>query len=115
MRHRFYGHSFASMPGAMNLHKLAGVFALACLAPSAQADSLHVRAMAAACANCHGTHGVAQDGMESLAGQKEEDLRQKLMDFKGGRKPATLMHQLAKGYSDEQIEQLAAYFSALKQ
>ncbi|NBO77856.1 MAG: cytochrome C, partial [Betaproteobacteria bacterium] len=27
---------------------------------------------------------------------------------------ATVMHQLAKGYSDAQIEQLAAYFSALK-
>ena len=88
---------------------------LAALAASAQANSLRVRAMAAACANCHGTHGVAQEGMDSLAGQKKEVLRRKLLDFKNGRAAATLMQQLAKGYSDEQIEQLAAYFSALKQ
>jgi sulfide dehydrogenase cytochrome subunit len=78
------------------------------------ADPLQVRGMAAACSNCHGTQGIAQDGMESLAGQRQEDLVKKMMDFKTGKKPATVMHQLAKGYSDEQINQLAAYFAALK-
>ena len=52
--------------------------------------------------------------MESLAGQKKEDLAKKMMDFKTGKKPATVMHQLSKGYSDEQIDQLASYFAALK-
>jgi cytochrome c553 len=37
-----------------------------------------------------------------------------MQDFKSGKKPATLMHQLSKGYSDEQIDQLAGYFAALK-
>ena len=37
-----------------------------------------------------------------------------MMDFKTGRKPATIMHQLTKGYSDEQLQQLAAYFASLK-
>jgi cytochrome c553 len=52
--------------------------------------------------------------MESLAGKPKDDLVQKMMDFKSGKKPATLMHQLSKGYSDQQIEQLADYFAALK-
>lgn len=78
-------------------------------------DALQVRGMAAACANCHGTHGVAQQGMPSLAGQKKEDLVQKMMDFKAGKTAATVMHQLAKGYSDEQIDRLAIHFAALKQ
>jgi cytochrome c553 len=77
-------------------------------------DALQVRSWAAACANCHGTTGVAQPGMETLAGQKQEDLLKKMLDFKTGKKPATLMHQLAKGYSDEQIDQLATHFAALK-
>jgi len=34
--------------------------------------------------------------------------------FKSGARPATVMHQLAKGYSDAQIEQVAAYFAAQK-
>lgn len=78
------------------------------------ADALQVRSLAASCANCHGTLGVAQPGMESLAGQAKDDLVKKMLDFKSGKKPATIMHQLSKGYSDEQIEQLAVYFAALK-
>jgi cytochrome subunit of sulfide dehydrogenase len=77
-------------------------------------DPLQLRSWAAACANCHGTAGVAQNGMESLAGANKDDMLKKLMDFKTGRKPATLMHQLAKGYSDEQLQALAGYFAALK-
>ena len=80
----------------------------------AQADALQVRSWAAACANCHGTAGIAQPGMESLAGAPKDELAKKLLDFKAGRKPATIMHQLSKGYSDEQLQQLAAYFAALK-
>jgi len=88
------------------------LIALTSLAPAA--TPLQVRGLAASCANCHGTSGVAQDGMESLAGQSKEDLLKKMLDFKSGKKPATIMHQLSKGYTDEQLEQLAAYFSVLK-
>lgn len=80
----------------------------------AQVDALQLRSWAAACANCHGTLGVAQPGMESLAGVPKDDLLKKMLDFKAGRKPATLMHQISKGYTDEQLEQLAGYFAALK-
>ena len=80
----------------------------------AQGDPLQVRSWAAACANCHGTYGIAQPGNESLAGVPKDELLKKLLDFKAGRKPATIMHQLTKGYSDEQLEQLAAHFAALK-
>ena len=81
---------------------------------AAAADPKQVRSLAASCANCHGTQGVAQVGMESLAGIPKEEFLKKMLDFKTGKKPATIMHQLSKGYSDEQLEQLAAYFSALK-
>ena len=80
----------------------------------AQNDPAHIRSLAATCAACHGTNGVAQPGMASLAGQSKEDLKQKMLNYKSGTLPATLMHQLAKGYSDEQIEQLASYFAAQK-
>ncbi|MCI4441148.1 cytochrome c553 [Tibeticola sediminis] len=96
---------------------IAGALALAAglgVAQAQPADAVQLRSWAAACANCHGTHGVAEKGMESLAGQKQDELLKKLLDFKTGRKPATLMHQIAKGYSDEQLQQLAGYFAALK-
>ena len=52
--------------------------------------------------------------MASLAGVSKDDIVQKMLDFKSGRRPATIMHQLAKGYSDEQIQVIAAYFAAQK-
>ncbi len=88
----------------------AAVLCGASLAAHAQVSQ--VRVWAAACANCHGTEGRAEPGMASLAGKT--DIAQQMLDFKSGRKPATLMHQIAKGYSDEQIQQIAAYFAALK-
>lgn len=81
---------------------------------SASTDALQVRSMAASCSACHGTSGIAPQGMETLAGSPKDDLLKKLLDFKTGKKPATLMHQLSKGFSDEQLEQLAGYFAALK-
>lgn len=94
--------------------RLLSGLVLALLSTWASADALQVRSMAASCASCHGTHGLAVKGMESLAGKSKEELQSKMLDFKSGKKPATLMHQLAKGYSDEQIELLASYYSALK-
>lgn len=88
--------------------------ALCTAALGAQAQVNQVRVWAAACANCHGTEGRALQGMEALAGKDKDEMLQKLLDFKAGRKPATIMHQLSKGYSDEQLAQLAAYFAAQK-
>ena len=86
---------------------------LAVAAVAAQAEVTQIKVWAAACANCHGTNGQSQPGMESLAGKDKAELAQKMLDFKAGRKPATIMHQLSKGYTDEQIQQLAAHFAAL--
>lgn len=94
------------------LTQLALGITLAATAGMAAAQVAQAKVWAAACANCHGTNGNAQPGMESLAGKDKADLAQKMLDFKAGRKPATIMHQIAKGYSDEQIQEIAAFFAA---
>ncbi len=86
----------------------------AALAPSALAQGVDPnlgRNLAAACASCHGTNGVSQQGMPNLAGHQRTYLVQQMQDFRAGKRPATIMHQIAKGYTDEQIDALAAYFS----
>src|ERR1700675_2971162 len=77
-------------------------------------DPAVVRGMAATCANCHGTGGRSVGTVPGLAGLDKGYLAQQMTDFKAGKRPATIMHQLAKGLTDEQIEQLAAYFAAQK-
>jgi len=77
-------------------------------------DPNAARNLAATCANCHGTGGASAGETASLAGMGKDEMVGKLQDFKTGKKPATIMHQLAKGYTDAQIEQLAGWFAAQK-
>ena len=81
----------------------------------AQIDPLQARSLAASCAACHGTDGRAQPGMVYLAGSNKDDMIRKMLDYKADRVPAaTIMHQLSKGYTDEQIAAIATYFAAQK-
>ena len=79
-------------------------------------DALYVKSLAATCANCHGTNGKAIEGSSvvSLAGLDKAYTIAQMKAFKTGTRPATVMHQLSKGYSDAQIEVLATYFAAQK-
>ena len=79
-------------------------------------EALYVKSLAATCANCHGTNGKATEGSSvvSIAGLDKAYLVTQMKAFKAGTRPATIMHQLSKGYSDAQIETLATYFAAQK-
>jgi cytochrome c553 len=76
-----------------------------------QPDPRSAQYIAANCANCHGTQGRSAGAMPSLAGQKKEFLAEQMRAFRDGKKAATIMHQLAKGYSDAQIDMLAEHFA----
>lgn len=80
--------------------------------PSHAQDANLARNLAATCANCHGTHGQAKGDMKPLAGMTAEKIIALVADFKSGAQPATIMHQIAKGYTDEQIRLVAGYFAA---
>lgn len=83
--------------------------------PAAYAqDSSTVRGMAATCTFCHGTDGRSVGVTPSLAGVDQGYMAQQMKDYKTGKRPGTIMHQLAKGYTDAQIDQIAAYFAAQK-
>lgn len=72
-----------------------------------------VRALAANCAPCHGPEGrpVPGSAIPALAGRSRDALAAALEEFKAGRRPATVMHQIARGYSDAEMAALAAYFA----
>lgn len=91
-----------------------GAATLAIQAPVQAQDFSKIRYLAANCANCHGTNGRSVGVMESLAGYDKEKFITNMKEFRSGDKPATLMHQLVKGYTDQQIADLAAYFAAQK-
>jgi cytochrome c553 len=88
------------------------------LAPglAAAQDPNLARNLAANCANCHGTNGkaVPNAGMPPLAGEPKEQLVKRLKEYRAGSRPATVMHQISKGYSDEQIDLVAGFLAAQK-
>ncbi len=85
-----------------------------CAAQNAQ--QLYLKSLAATCANCHGTDGKAAEGSSAvaLAGLTQGYIVAQMQAFKAGTRPATIMHQISKGYSDAQVAQIAAYFAAQK-
>jgi len=89
--------------------------ALAAASVTAFAEELPAGAqLAASCAMCHGTGGRSVGGNEPLAGMPKDELVRKFGEFRSGAKPATVMHQIAKGYSDAQLNLIAEFFSAQK-
>lgn len=74
------------------------------------------RSLAATCANCHGTDGRSAEGsgLPSLAGMPKDAMLAQMKAFRDGSRPATVMHQLSRGFSDAQIGQIAAYFATVR-
>jgi cytochrome c553 len=94
------------------------LLALAAAAPVAAQDAaaLNLRSLAATCANCHGTEGRVVQGssVPALAGTPKPQMLAALKAFRDGSRAATVMHQIAKGYSEAQLDQIAGYFAAQK-
>ncbi len=87
--------------------------ALTAAPAGAFAQDAATRNMAAACAICHGTEGraVTRDVIP-LAGLPADHIATQMRLFRDGKRPATVMHQIAKGYTDQQIDAMAAWFAA---
>jgi hypothetical protein len=81
----------------------------AAIAQNADATNLYKRSLAATCANCHGTDGkgVVDGGMPLINNLTSEQMLTQMKAFKSGAREGTIMPQLAKGYSDEQLETIA--------
>ncbi len=81
---------------------------------AADQQELYIKSIAATCANCHGTNGksIKDAALPSLAGMKSAYITEQMQAFKSGARSATIMHQIAKGYTDDQIKLLANYFAS---
>jgi cytochrome c553 len=88
------------------------IFAFLVVLPAAAEVDKRARSLAATCAACHGTDGKSLGGTAMLAGMDKAEFIKHMQAFKTGTTKATVMHQHVKGYSDEEIEKMAAYFSA---
>lgn len=98
------------------VHMLTAIIVVASFAAAGVAQAAGNAAAgkdkSAVCAGCHGDRGQGIAPNPALAGKPEANLVKALKDFKSGR--PSVMHGLAASLSDQEIENLAAYYASLK-
>ena len=100
------------------MDKLTGCFALTLAlvvaAPAQAAGTPEAgKVKSAACAACHGADGnSANPEWPTLAGQHQGYIAKQLKDYKSGRRQNAMMSGMAAPLSDQDIEDLAAYFAS---
>ncbi|MFK8012876.1 MAG: cytochrome c [Marinicellaceae bacterium] len=78
-------------------------------------DAAAGKAKSAVCAACHGPAGISVNPMwPNLAGQQELYLIKQIKAFRDGTRKDPSMAPMVAGLSDEDIENLAAYYTSLK-
>ncbi|RMD71606.1 MAG: cytochrome c [Gammaproteobacteria bacterium] len=84
-------------------------------AAHAAGDAAAGKAKSVMCAGCHGPDGNSTNPMyPRLAGQHEQYLISAIKAYKEGTRNHPVMKPMAAGLSDQDIENLAAYFSSQK-
>lgn len=95
---------------------VAGVVAMFGIASAANAagDVAAGKAKVKACAGCHGANGEGVKPNPALAGRSEAEIVGALHDYKSGKKPNPIMKTFASQLSEQDMENVAAYYSSLK-
>lgn len=88
-----------------------GGFCLSTANAGTDETTLKAASLAATCASCHNTGGAGLDGaaVGGIAHLTPSEITQIMKAYASGERPATVMHQISKGYTDEQIELIANY------
>jgi len=95
------------------LAALLGLGALS-IAEAGAADAKAGKAKSQACSVCHGATGISTlPDAPNLAGQPEIYLANQLRAFRSGERRHEVMSVVAKSLSDDDIADLAAWFSSI--
>jgi cytochrome c553 len=114
MKYVFYGDNamkkMMKIKMAFVLTAMTAAIPLSVLAQSNSAEQIYNLSLAATCASCHGTGGVSVAGanMPKISDLTHDQIKKSLIEYKTGARQGTIMPQLAKGYTDEQINVIAS-------
>jgi len=65
---------------------------------------------AASCSGCHPGNATTDTPVPRLASQDAGAIVAAMKAFRSGQRPATVMDRIAKGFSDDEVEAIAAWF-----
>jgi cytochrome subunit of sulfide dehydrogenase len=98
-----------------SVHCLAAPAVLAfCLVASAASAIDVAPAGAAACSGCHPASRAVETPFTRLVGRKPGEILAAMQEFRSGQRPATVMDRIAKGFTDDEIKAIAAWYAAQK-
>lgn len=92
-----------------------GVFAAAILAfaPSgASAGNMNPELLSGSCVVCHGPGGMSKGHIPAIDGLSAKAIGDRMREFRDGKRAATIMDKIAKGFDDSQIDLIANHVGA---
>lgn len=98
-----------------SLARLSGVLvvvAAAFASPPARAADMEI--LAASCSGCHTSADGLTTTIPRIRGLPQVVFMQAMQGFRTGQRPATVMDRIAKGFTEDEIRQLAEYFNTHK-
>src|SRR5438105_13895231 len=84
------------------------------LAVTAAAPAADIPAGAAACSGCHPANRTVDTPVPRLVGRDPAQIVAAMTEFRAGSRPATIMDRVAKGFTDDEIKAIAAWYGAQK-
>jgi cytochrome c553 len=89
-------------------------FTIVC-ASAASASAIDVAPPgAAACSGCHPASRAVETSFTRLPGRNPTEIVTAMQEFRTGQRPATVMDRIAKGFTDDEIKAIAAWYAAQK-
>ena len=69
---------------------------------------------ALSCSGCHAPARTADATVPPLTDRNPADIVAAMQAFKSGQRPATVMDRIAKGFSEDEVKAIAAWYAAQK-
>jgi cytochrome c553 len=92
----------------------ASVAALAVMMMAGPAFAAEAPAGAVSCSGCHASNARVETPVPRLAGRPAAEIAAAMTEFKSGKRHGTIMDRIAKGFSDEETQAIAAWYSQQK-
>ena len=79
---------------------------------SAAVASAQPPAGAASCTGCHPASAKVSSPVPRLSGLDRAGIVRAMQAFRSGQRPATVMDRVAKGFTDDEIQAIAAWYAS---
>jgi len=66
---------------------------------------------AASCSGCHPASARVASPVPRLAGRDRAEIARAMQDFRSGARAGTVMDRIAKGFTDEEVQAIAAWYA----